>query len=225
MRRLLVLVLSAALPGAARAQQSNPDSVANACIERDTSTAWKRISQAWSTEKPGAWSNDSLRRVLLALGERDQAVRATGAYEDSMRSRSFVQRMHAQDSIGLATLREIVRRFGWPTKSMVGSGAASAAFLIAQHNNAMHEEALRLMKALPPGEVQASELAMLEDRVLSFSGRPQKYATQLTPQMEFFPIDSVTRVEARRAAVGLPPMDVYLCLTRAITGRAPKFPP
>jgi hypothetical protein len=70
---------------------------------------------------------------------------------------------------------------------------------------------------------------MLEDRVRAHSGRPQRYGSQLKPetgpQLEFYPIDSVQRLDARRAAVGLPPMSVYLCMMSGFTGRSAKFPP
>jgi hypothetical protein len=226
-QRLIFCAL--AFPALLGAQQSAADSIVGACIERDTSTAWMRLSMAWTAERPGGWTNDSLRRVLIAMGEEDQAVRPVTGLADSVKSPGFMRRMARQDSIGEARLREIVRRFGWPTKSMVGARGASAAFLIAQHNSAMQQEALRLMLALPPGEVQGSELAMLEDRIRANSGQPQRYGSQLKPEtgpvLEFYPIDSVSLLEARRAAVGLPPMSVYLCMMRGFTGKSAKFPP
>jgi hypothetical protein len=218
-----------AFPTLLGAQQSVADSIVGACIEKDTSTTWMRISQEWTTERPGGWTNDSLRRVLIRMGEEDQAVRPITGFADSMKSPAFARRMARQDSIDEVRLREIVRRFGWPTKSMVGARGASAAFLIAQHNAAIQPEALRLMLALPPGEVQGSELAMLEDRIRAHSGQPQRYGSQLKPEtgplLEFYPIDSVSRLDARRAAVGLPPMSVYLCMMRGFTGKSAKFPP
>ena len=221
------ILCAMAFPSLVGAQKSVADSIVGACVERDTSTAWMRLSQAWTTET--SWSNDSLRRVLIAMGEEDQAVRPATGFADSMKSPAFVRRLARQDSSDEARLREIVRRFGWPTKSMVGARGASAAFLVAQHNSAIQSEALRLMLALPAGEVQGSELAMLEDRIRAYSGLPQRYGSQLKPQtgelLEFYPIDSVSRLEARRAAVGLPPMSVYLCMMRGFTGRAAKFPP
>jgi hypothetical protein len=213
---------------AQRPQRSQADSIVAACIERDTSTAWQRMSATWSDERRG-WSNDSLRQVLIAMAEADQAVRPSTGLADSMKNPAFERRMAERDSVGLVRLREIIRRFGWPTKSMVGARGASAAFLVAQHNADIQPEALRLLRALPPGEANTSEVAMLEDRVLTTSGRPQKYASQLKPVtgdvMEFYPIDSVSRVDARRASVGLPPMPVYLCMMQGFGGRSAKYPP
>jgi hypothetical protein len=215
-------------PLVAHAQQSE-GAIVERCITRDSATAWMRMSQEWSRETPGAWTNDSLRNVLIALALADQAVRPTTGVADSMKSHAFVLRMTRQDSIGAMAMREIVRRFGWPTKTMVGARGASAAFLIAQHNVGLQEEALRLMWALPPGEVQRSELAMLEDRWRVSRGEPQRYGTQVradtSAMAEFYPIDSLARLGERRAEVGLPPMPVYLCVIRAMMGRAVRYPP
>ena len=225
---VVVAIFLVLAPSGAQAQQS-ADDVVERCFTRDSATAWIRMGQEWARETPGSWTNDSLRSVLIALGQADQAVRAGTALADSMKSHAFVLRMTRQDSIGAMAMREIVRRFGWPTKTMVGARGASAAFLIAQHNVGLQEEALRLMWALPPGEVQRSELAMLEDRWRVSRGEPQRYGTQLKPDAdpmaEFFPIDSLARLGERRAEVGLPPMPVYLCMIRAMMGREVRYPP
>ncbi|MGH7678650.1 MAG: DUF6624 domain-containing protein [Gemmatimonadaceae bacterium] len=227
---MMKIALSLALvPAIAMAQGGVADSIMAACIARDTSTAWVQASMAWSNEQPGSWSNDSLRLVLIEMAEADQAARPIAGYTDSMNNAAFVRRMAQQDSMRMAQLRGIIRKFGWPTRSLVGARGASAAFLIAQHNEPIQQEALKLMQALPKGQVQLSELAMLEDRVLATAGRPQKYGTQFKPPvgetLEFYPIDSVPRLETRRATVGLPPMGVYLCMMRGFTGKAPRFPP
>jgi hypothetical protein len=74
---------------------------------------------------------------------------------------------------------------------------------------------LDLAKRAPEGEVPPSALAMLEDRVLANSGRPQVYGTHfnITPEglVKFAPIDS-RDLASRRERAGLPPLDVYLCL-------------
>src|SRR5688500_6196905 len=125
MKRCLVLC-ALVFPAMALAQQSAGDSIVAACMARDTSTAWQRASLAWSTERPAGWTNDSLRRVLIQMAEEDQAVRPATGFADSMKNPAFMRRMAVQDSVGLVRLREIVRRFGWPTKSMVGARGASA---------------------------------------------------------------------------------------------------
>ena len=55
---------------------------------------------------------------------------------------------------------------------------------------------------------------MLEDRVLQREGKPQKYGTQVITAADgrwiLYTVEDPEHLGARRAAVGLPPMDVYL---------------
>ena len=212
----LLAAVGAAAPARVSAQSTAADSTFTACMERDTSTAWQRMSQAWS--------NDALRRELVALGDSDQAVRHGLSLADSMRNPAFARRMAVRDSIDAAALTRIIARYGWPTRSMVGAKGADAAFLIAQHTASLQKTALRLMRALPRGEVSRTNLALLEDRVLVSEGKPQRYATQVSfspdgKRMTFDPIADVAHLDARRAAAGLPPLTSYLCLMRVMYGR------
>ena len=57
--------------------------------------------------------------------------------------------------------------------------------------------------------------ATLEDRVLVAEGKPQIYGTQVlmppgSTKWELCPIQNEARVDARRAAVGLGPLEQYL---------------
>src|SRR6185437_5174574 len=220
---LLLAIVASIAPRHARAQSKAADSVFTACMERDTTTAWQRVAQAWDNEAGGHWSNDPLRRELIALGDSDQAVRRGLSFADSMRIPAFADRMRVRDSMDAVALSRIIERYGWPTRSMAGAKGADAAFLIAQHNESLQRLALRLMRALPPNQVSQGNLALLEDRVLVSEGQPQRFATQVTfsadgKRMTFDPIADVAHVDARRAAVGLPPLTSYLCLMRAMYG-------
>ncbi len=221
---LLAAGLICAATSLAAAQSTTADSIATACIERDTSTAWQRLSEAWGNESGAHWTNAALREELITLGDSDQAVRRGLSVADSMRDAGFARRMAARDSIDAAALSRIIARYGWPTRSMVGARGADAAFLVAQHNASLQKTALRLMRALPRSEVSQANLAMLEDRVLVGEGKSQRYATQLTfsadgKRMTFQPIQDVEHLDARRAAAGLPPLTSYLCLMRVMYGR------
>lgn len=225
-----VAALAVSVPGAAPAAAQHPsaDSVVTACIVADTATRWKEVSAAWSTDSGAHWANDGLRRRLLELARADQASRLGTGLADSMRDSSFVRRMLAGDSARAVQLRAILDRYGWPGRSLVGAAGSSAAFLIAQHNAALQHDALRLMRALPPGEVSPSDQAMLEDRVLVSDGKPQRYGTQLDGMfgdtMWFNPIADLPHLEARRTEAGLPPLSVYMCMMRGLYGRPVRGP-
>ena len=228
-RCVSALLIVLAFAPSARSQQPNADSIFTRCVGTDTTAAWMKADSIWSSEQGAHWSNDALRRRLLALGDSDQAVRRGLTLADSLRDTGFVRRMNKRDSLDATVLRRIIAQYGWPGKSLVGAQAASAAFLIAQHNASLQPKALQLMRRLPPGEVKPSDLAMLEDRVNVNRGRPQRFGTQLVfadsgRRMLFSPIDDLAHLDARRTAVGLPPIPVYLCLMREMYGREIKDP-
>ena len=222
-RTLPILVLIGALsPVSVRAQAGAIDSIFTACAAKDTSTAWLAMTQRWSLDT-GKWIDDSLRGALIALGQADQATRDAPGIGDSIRDPGFVRRMNQGDSANAAALMAIVRRYGWPTRRLVGAAASHMAFLIAQHNPAIQHEALRLMQTAPSGEVSPTDVAMLEDRVRVSDSLPQRYGTQLsmtgTGPARFAPIEDPEHLDARRARAGLPPLAVYMCMMRGYTGR------
>lgn len=187
---------------------------APACPAIDTLAPWVRVSRAWSNEAGVRWSNDSLRRVLLALVDRDQALRAD--FGARATDSSYVRSLTSQDSLLAAEMETILARFGLPTRTMVGPAGTDAAMLIVQHNWSLQERVLALAKALPPGEVSAEKVGMLEDRILVHQGKPQRLGTQFTPGPDgvfrFAPVSDPETLDARRSAVGMPPMRQYLCL-------------
>jgi hypothetical protein len=180
----------------------------------DSAAAWARGSRSWSNESGARWSNDSLRRVLLRLVERDQAARAQfGArVMDSL----YVQQMMSVDSLLAAEMAVILDRFGLPTRAMVGPAGSDAAMLIIQHSWPLQERALASASALPAGQISAEKLAMLEDRVRVHQGRPQRFGTQFNTGSDgvfrLAAVSDTAGLDARRAAAGIPPMRLYVCL-------------
>ncbi len=218
----LALALALATGSGVRAQQASEDSAITACERADTSTAWRAAGKAWKARHAGQQPKDeALRRQLLAMADSDQAVRHFFEVPESARDTLAMRRTATRDSVDEAELRRIVARHGWTTVTLVGADGASAAWLIAQHNFDIQQEALRLMLALPPSEVDPQNLAMLQDRVLVHEGKRQRYGTQLDAlppgqALRFNPIEDPARVDQRRAGVGLPPLKVYACIMRVV---------
>jgi hypothetical protein len=67
-----------------------------------------------------------------------------------------------------------------------------------------------LSAAAQRGEVPAWQVAMLEDRIRTFEGRPQRYGTQFdwdtSGQLSPLPIEDRPGVDERRQEVGLRPL-------------------
>jgi hypothetical protein len=159
-----------------------------------------------------AASLKSLATELIAMAAEDQRVRAellaAGVLFDGYQPR--MAEVHHRNAVRLAA---IMRELGWPSRSVVGRAAADAAWLVLQHaigDPPVMRRGLELLRALPSGEVDPIQVAMLEDRVRTFSGLPQVYGTQFDwderGEMRPRPIADEAHVDARRAAIGLPPL-------------------
>lgn len=156
-----------------------------------------------------------LRAELLALEADDESTRerlaATGdlflGYHPDMEA------VHRKNAL---RLREITEDHGWPGHSLVGKDGATAAWRIVQH--AIGEPALvrwffpLLEDAVRNGAAEATQLAMLVDRIRVNEGRPQLYGTQYDWSTDghwmapIGDIEDVEHLETRRRAVGLGPM-------------------
>ena len=159
--------------------------------------------------------DEALRDELVTRIDRDDAVRERLARDGSLFD-GYHPEMEAVHRENAAWLDEVVARRGWPGRSVVGREGASAAWRILQH--AIGEPALMrrmfpiVQDAVARDDAEPSELAMLEDRIRVFEGRAQRYGTQYewnaagTAMVPMIGVEDPEHVDARRHAVGLPPM-------------------
>jgi len=126
---------------------------------------------------------------------------------------ALANRMQELDDSRLLRMKEILTKYGWPGRSLVGTEAAAAAWLIVTHavrDVTFQRLALEAMKKLPPCEVENSHLADLTDRVLVGEGKKQLYGTMLDVKEDGKfapkPIEDEANVDKRRAALGLQPL-------------------
>jgi hypothetical protein len=153
----------------------------------------------------------ALADELLAMIADDDATRARLAADGSLFA-GYHPEMEAVHRRNAARLDAIVAAHGWPGVSLVGAEAASAAWRILQH--AIGEPAFmrRMLPIVRASDADRAEVAMLEDRIAVCEGRAQTYGTQvdwdetLTAMVPMVGVDDPDHVDARRAAVGLPPI-------------------
>lgn len=116
------------------------------------------------------------------------------------------------ESLHIANAKEldaIIDAVGWPHRGIAGVEGAEAAWLIAQHAISLPDfqrKVLRLLKE-NAGDVPPAQIAMLEDRIRRFEGKPQLYGTQFdwddNGQLSAGVIEDEANVDRRRANVGL----------------------
>lgn len=106
-------------------------------------------------------------------------------------------------------LEAIIDAVGWPHRRIAGAEGAEAAWLIAQHAISLPDFQRKVLGLLKEnaGDVPPAQIAMLEDRIRRFEGKPQLYGTQFdwdeNGQLSAGAIEDAANVDARRANVGL----------------------
>lgn len=172
-----------------------------------------------------------LREELLAMAAEDRRVRAELAADGSLFD-GYHPRMAGVHRRNAARLAAILDRHGWPGPALVGADGAAAAWLVLQHaigDPPLMRRGLALLSRLAPGEIDPAPLAMLEDRVRAFEGRPQRYGTQYDwdedGQLGPLAIEDPNRVDELRRSVGLGPLAENTRRIREETARAGERQP
>lgn len=116
------------------------------------------------------------------------------------------------ESLHIANAKEldaIIDAVGWPHRGIAGADGAEAAWLVAQHAISLPDFQRRVLRLLQENanDVPPAQIAMLEDRIRGFEGRPQLYGTQFdwddNGQLSAGAIEDAANVDQRRASVGL----------------------
>lgn len=116
-----------------------------------------------------------------------------------------------------SALQQLLKKYGWPKYSTVGTMAADAPLLVINHheNDAIRKEYLSQIKqSCLEGEGSCTEFAKIQDRVLVNNDKPQVYGMQFrynaNRHLEPFPIKDPEYVDERRKEIGLEPLKDYL---------------
>lgn len=133
------------------------------------------------------------------MEKRDQAARLKGTWTPML------------DKKNTAKLKQIVKKYGWPTLSLVGEKGAHAAWLIVQHSPDLYfqKKCLKKMRdAMEAGEAERQDVAYLIDRVLVREKKGQLFGTQFRVaknqnRFEPFPIHRRAYLNRRRLEYGL----------------------
>ncbi|RUR33389.1 hypothetical protein ELY33_03245 [Vreelandella andesensis] len=153
----------------------------------------------------------NLADELVTMMTGDQRLLQQLFDSGELPSESYHPRMKALHEHNASRLKEIIGDHGWPGISLAWEEGAKAAWLVVQHSVSDAEFMAKcvdlLEEAVAREDVAGWQLAFLQDRVLTLSGKPQYYGTQFdtdengwpTP----FPIEDSATVNERRARLGL----------------------
>ncbi|SEM26196.1 hypothetical protein SAMN05428989_3547 [Pseudoxanthomonas sp. GM95] len=162
----------------------------------------------------------ALRQALAVRVNKDQDIRNRLGKDRS--NKALLEEITEIDADNLAWLKQVVDRQGWPTITQVGPDGAGSFWLLAQHADsdpAFQERVLSLMTPLvTQREALGYQLAYLTDRVRRARDEPQVYGTQLeivNDRIVPETLQAPEQVDARRAGVGLGPLNEYISVNEA----------
>jgi hypothetical protein len=175
-------------------------------------------------------ADSALQRDLLRLAAEDDAERAKLRAAVLREDFGFLRRFLAADSLRSEWLKVVVAERGWPGRAAVGEAGVKAAWSLLQHSSDVAFQARLLPdveRAAERGELPPAEVAMMTDRVLVKTGRPQRYGTSFTERAGRLVADSIDDrpgLEARRAARGMPSMADYTRMLGELYGLPVEWP-
>lgn len=155
--------------------------------------------------------NVLLRDEILRRVDIDQTHRLV-PYEQKQSDPTWRTKLFEIDRENTAWLTETVDQYGWPTVSLVGKEASYSSWLLIQHADLdleFQRRCLSLMQQAPANEVDPTNIAYLEDRILGSENKPLKYGTQYRRSLDgqswiLMEIEDIEHVDERRADMGLP---------------------
>lgn len=163
------------------------------------------------------YSIDEIRAELESMYDQDQRLVQSALGQHAIDDLTPAQ-IRAIDYAHAQRLQEIVDHIGWPTRELVGLKATQAAYMVIQHAGddiEFQNRCLALMVDLvEEGELPASYVALLTDRIRVFQHKPQVFGTQMmmaknelgllvpTPTV---PIEDPSQLDNRRKLMGMPP--------------------
>lgn len=184
---------------------------------------WDQLTDSMMVRKRRIEANfdKPLRRKLLMIEKTDQEVRMiylaarNRQPHNSIAEAEALKEMQRVDKINQEQICQILDTRGLVGKEKVGN-AVGTFWTIIQHSDLeTQKKYLPLFQAgAQKGDITQEGVAMMEDRINMFEGKPQRYGSQLTDDGKggwvVYQLQDASRVDEWRQAIGMEPLDDYL---------------
>lgn len=136
----------------------------------------------------------------------DSLAAALGVAKEDL-NKAILGRMMSTDATNLPRVQAILKQYGYPGKSLVGTPTNEAAWHVIQHAPALIPQYLPMIKtAAETGELPFFRYATMLDRQLVFENKEQLYGTQAQNFNNhgwfIWPIQNPGQVNQRRKQAG-----------------------
>ncbi len=151
--------------------------------------------------------NTALARKINSMVRQDQKIR--NGHKKGVRLSVAIEKKH------VAELKCIIKKYGWPTISLVGKKASFGAWLLAQHadhDSRFQKTVLKLLQKInqETQDINPAHIAYLTDRLLIKRKKNQRFGTQFyfdkNGHLVLYSIEDKKRVHELRREYSLPPL-------------------
>lgn len=184
---------------------------------------WNALTDSMMVRKRRIEANfdKPLRRKLLMIEKTDQEVRMVylsthnSFPHDSIAEAEAIKEMQRVDKINQEQICQILDTRGLVGKDKVGN-AVGVFWTIIQHSDLTTQKKYLplFQEAAKKGDITQEGVAMMEDRINLFEGKPQRYGSQIVEDEQGRPmvyqlLDS-SKVDEWRQEIGMEPLADYL---------------
>jgi hypothetical protein len=183
------------------------------------SQAQETIDETLKKELDGIYKSDQILREYIDSETTDsrklQILNETGYSNDDLANGKVYMMLNKRDSINLIRIEEIIAKYGYPGKTLVGEPTNEAAWYVIQHSKKIANYFPMIQEAGASNEIPFVKVAMMHDRLLVQEGKEQLYGTQgagmyilnpISGQKEFWhyiwPIQNAESVNELRKEAG-----------------------
>ncbi|MER5972325.1 DUF6624 domain-containing protein [Streptomyces sp. NPDC002055] len=181
----------------------------------------EQLSNAEAASTSGGYSLSCelaavLGRKLIRRAREDRRLSADLLRVPAKHRRELLARCHSENA---QALKQIVERHGWPTRALVGDEACTAALTILLHAGDLRFQlhcGHLIDDATEAGHCSGVHRAYIQDHCEAQQGNPQTYGTCINTVLgRPYPIRDEATVDARRASIGLRPLEQQMQALRA----------
>jgi len=155
-------------------------------------------------------SNEFFSKVIDKMAEIDQVSRNNVMNNMGRKQMIYSHIVYLIDAVNGFRIKELIKKFGYPTKAKIGEASLRNFWLLIQHQDFdldLQEKCLRNCDFAPKNK------AYLTDRILINSGKKQLYGTQFHKDkngiLKPLPIQDPKNIDKRRKRAGLESLEKY----------------
>lgn len=119
---------------------------------------------------------------------KSQILNEIGYSKDDLANGKAYKILSDLDSISLIRIEEIIAKYGYPGKTLVGVPTNEAAWFVIQHSKKIADYFPIIQEAGASNEIPFAKVAMMHDRMLMYEGKEQLYGTQVAGENILNPI-------------------------------------